>query len=377
MGTGKGSDKMSYAVIHMQKIKMGGTRGIQNHNERLKESHTNPDIDYSKTHLNKDLHQKDLEKTYYNRIRDRIKELDLPKAVRKDAVTMCGFICTSDREYFDKLTQSEQDRFFKESYEFLKNRYGEKNIVASTVHYDEKTPHLHYYIVPVTSDRRLSAKNIFTRTELKRLQTEYPQHMQSKGFELERGITSERKHLDTQEFKLQTKKQDIERTNEKLEELQEHLNTEENKIRELELQRDTIKSDLNALENDFDKVKVLKVDFDKVNALKGKYGLLNKNKITIDKKDFEELKDIAKKQHVLERKIQVLKQDNDYMKQDLSKYKSMDARINQAKKEKKMMDMSNELNIIKKYLVETDQIERVRDFARSLNKNQSYEHGRS
>jgi Chromosome segregation ATPases len=212
---------MSYAVIHMQKIKMGGVRGIQNHNERIKESHTNPDIDYSKSSQNKIIDNQPDDKTYYNRIRDRIKDLDLPKAVRKDAVTMCGFICTSDKAFFEKMTPEQQDQFFQESYNFLKERYGEKNIVAATVHLDETTPHMHYYMVPVTTDGRLSAKDIFTKTELQRLQTEYHRHMKSEGFDLDRGVSSDRKHLDVQEFKLETKKQEIAKTRAELDKLQE------------------------------------------------------------------------------------------------------------------------------------------------------------
>lgn len=200
---------MSYAVVHMQKIKMGGVRGIENHNERLKESHTNPDIDYEKSHLNKDLFDPNGadQRTYYNRVRDRIKELELPKAVRKDAVVVTGFVCTSDKAFFDKLPQAEQDRFFKQSYDFLKDRYGEKNVVASTIHYDEKTPHMHCYIVPVTEDGRLSAKDIFTRTELRELQNDYHRNMKENGFDLERGVSADgkRKHVEMQEFKIQTK----------------------------------------------------------------------------------------------------------------------------------------------------------------------------
>jgi hypothetical protein len=209
---------MSFAVIHMQKFKTGGIRGINNHNERLKESKTNPDINPEKSYLNESLHTEFPQRTYYNRVKDRIKELKLSKAVRKDAVTMCGFICTSDREYFDKLTQTEQKRFFIASYDFLKNRYGINNIVAATVHYDEKTPHMHCFIVPVTENGRLSAKSIFTRTELRNLQSDYPKYMNDKGFEIERGISSDgkRKHLDTQEFKIQTKQQEIEKNNKTL-----------------------------------------------------------------------------------------------------------------------------------------------------------------
>lgn len=229
---------MSYAVIHMQKIKTGGIRGIQNHNERLKESKTNPDIDTTKTHLNKDLHGDD-NRTYYNRVKDRIKELNLPKAVRKDAVTMCGFVCTSDKAFFDKLPQSEKDRFFKESHDFLKDRYGEKNVVASKVHYDEKTPHMHCYIIPVTKDNRLSAKNIFTRSELQKLQTEYHKHMNDKGFDLERGLSSDgkRKHLDTQEFKLQTKKEDIIKATETLSKASENTKGVLDKLNKVEAKR--------------------------------------------------------------------------------------------------------------------------------------------
>ena len=243
---------MSFAVIHMQKIKTGGIRGIQNHNERLKESKTNPDIDPTRTHLNKDLKGDD-DRTYYNRVKDRIKELDLPKAVRKDAVTMCGFVCTSDKAFFDNLPQSEQDRFFKESHDFLKDRYGEKNVVASKVHYDEKTPHLHCYVVPVTEDGRLSAKNIFTRSELQKLQTEYHKHMNNKGFDLERGISSDgkRKHLDTQEFKLETKKEEIQKATETLSKTEKDIKGVINQLDKVEAKPKRFSSNLTISQEDY------------------------------------------------------------------------------------------------------------------------------
>jgi len=215
---------MSYAVLHMQKIKMGGVRGIENHNERLKESHTNPDINYEKSHLNRDLYNSNGadQRTYYNRVRDRIKELELPKAVRHDAVVVTGFLCTSDKEFFDKLPQAEQDRFFKQSYDFLQKRYGEKNVIASTVHYDEKTPHMHCYIIPVTEDGRLSCKDIHTPSELRDLQTKYHQHMRENGFDLERGVPSDgkRKHVEMQEFKIQTKYDQLKAKEAELEKLE-------------------------------------------------------------------------------------------------------------------------------------------------------------
>ena len=59
------------------------------------------------------------------------------------------------------------------------------------VHMDEKTPHMHFLHVPVTPDGRLNAKEIYTRESLKKLQTELPRHLQSSGFDLQRGVEQE------------------------------------------------------------------------------------------------------------------------------------------------------------------------------------------
>ncbi len=72
---------------------------------------------------------------------------------------------------------------------------------------DEKTPHMHFLHLPVTEDGRLNANKIYTRESLKMLQTELPRHLQSRGFDLQRGIEQEpgakKKHLNTREFKQQ------------------------------------------------------------------------------------------------------------------------------------------------------------------------------
>lgn len=46
---------MSYAVTHMMKMKSHDLKGMQFHNQRERESRTNPDIDETKTHENYDL----------------------------------------------------------------------------------------------------------------------------------------------------------------------------------------------------------------------------------------------------------------------------------------------------------------------------------
>ena len=155
---------MSYLVLHMDKFKKEAIRGIQSHNRRERESHSNPDIDYDRSAANYELHEAAA-------IQNRIDELLLVKAVRKDAVRMCGLIVTSDKAFFDGLTPEETRRFFEESKAFLTEFVGAENVVSAMVHMDEKTPHMHFLHVPVTPDGRLSANSIYTRASLKKLQT--------------------------------------------------------------------------------------------------------------------------------------------------------------------------------------------------------------
>lgn len=197
---------MSFLVLHMDKFKKEAVRGIQSHNERERESHSNPDIDYERSGHNYDLHES-AAGNYAEAIQNRLDDLLLVKAVRKDAVRMCGLIVSSDSAFFEKLPPEENRRFFKESAAFLTEFVGAENVISAKVHMDEKTPHMHFLHVPVTPDGRLNAKEIYTRQSLKKLQTELPRHLQSRGFDLQRGVEQEpgakKKHLNTREFKQQ------------------------------------------------------------------------------------------------------------------------------------------------------------------------------
>ena len=120
---------------------------------------------------------------------------------------MCGLIVTSDSTFFQKLSPEDTRRFFEESKAFLTDFVGAENVISAMVHMDEKTPHMHFLHVPVTPDGRLNANKIYTRQSLRKLQSELPAHLQSRGFAIERGVEqtpgSAKKHLDTREFKQQ------------------------------------------------------------------------------------------------------------------------------------------------------------------------------
>lgn len=120
---------------------------------------------------------------------------------------MCGLIVSSDTSFFTRIGKDETRRFFKEAAAYLTDFVGRENVISAMVHTDEKTPHMHFLHVPVTPDGRLSANSIYTRASLKKLQTDLPIYLQSRGFDIQRGVeqkpSSAKKHLNTREFKQQ------------------------------------------------------------------------------------------------------------------------------------------------------------------------------
>ena len=82
---------------------------------------------------------------------------------------------------------------------------GEENIISAVVHMDEKTPHLHLCFVPLTKDKRLSAKEILgNKKSMIRWQDDFYACMAERWPELERGtpaVETKRRHLTPQWYK--------------------------------------------------------------------------------------------------------------------------------------------------------------------------------
>ncbi|EPZ04218.1 MobV family relaxase [Staphylococcus aureus] len=192
---------MSMIVARMQKMKAENLVGIGNHNQRKTKNHSNPDIDISLSKLNYDL--VDRTQNYKTDIENFINEnKSTTRAVRKDAVLVNEWIISSDKDFFDNLTESEIENFFERSKDYFAEKFGEKNIRYATVHLDESTPHMHMGIVPFDKDNKLSAKRVFNRQALRDVQEELPKYLQDFQFEIARGQKgSERKNLTVPEFK--------------------------------------------------------------------------------------------------------------------------------------------------------------------------------
>ena len=87
----------------------------------------------------------------------------------------------------DKATPEQEKAIFQRSLQWLADKYGADRIVTASIHRDEATPHLSAFVVPLTQDKRLSAKEfIGSRDKMRADQTSYAGCVADLG--LERGI---------------------------------------------------------------------------------------------------------------------------------------------------------------------------------------------
>lgn len=231
---------MSYAIMRMEKRNAGNIVGMFKHNERKNENYSNEDINRELSSQNYQLIECD---SYKEKINQEIKErYKVNKSIRKDAVLCVETVFTSDKEFFDKLTPEQERLYFEKSVEFLKEQFGEKNIIFATVHKDETTPHLHAGFIPMTDDGRLSYKNfVNSKYDLIKLQDKYFEKMVEFFPELERGQNSKEtkaRHLANQEYKIQQKEKAMEL---QLEQINKNAMELEEKKKKLEAKKERLK----------------------------------------------------------------------------------------------------------------------------------------
>jgi hypothetical protein len=195
---------MPQAIIRIAKIKTkGAAQGKTKHNYRLMDT---PNADPERTAtLNQELVNTD-RLDYWSLAEARIEEgiaktaRGKPRTVREDQVRAVEIVLTASPDWFKRGEDRQAEdvrgsQWVTDNLDFLKNKYGEKNVVSFTLHQDETTPHIHAVVIPLTEKGRLSADTLFNPDTLTQLQTDYAQAMAPHG--LERGVEgSRRQHQD-------------------------------------------------------------------------------------------------------------------------------------------------------------------------------------
>lgn len=167
-------------MAHLKKFNRSQTSRIIDHCERKNKVYGNEKIDQNKTALNYSFVENG-----HERLKKRLSEVHCIN--RKDVNVCCSWVVTLPAVLKD-LSEENQRVFFKKTFNFLKKRYGEKNVISATVHYDETTPHLHFSFVPVVFDEKkerykVSAKERVNRADLQSFHKDLEQE-----FEMDLGI---------------------------------------------------------------------------------------------------------------------------------------------------------------------------------------------
>jgi vacuolar-type H+-ATPase subunit D/Vma8 len=185
---------MSYAVLRIAKIKTPQQASAKTaHNYR---AHTLSNVDQDAPHPNQE-YLNFSKRDYGELAAERIAQV-VTRKVRADQVRAVEVVLTGSPEAFERdesgrAVNYSNSQWAQDNLHFLQNKYGRENVVSFTLHQDEKTPHIHAVIVPITPDGRLAAKELFTPQTLRELQTEYAHAMRAHG--MERGIEhSQTKH---------------------------------------------------------------------------------------------------------------------------------------------------------------------------------------
>jgi hypothetical protein len=197
-----------YTILRMTKHQnAGAARSLEAHHERKKKEYqSNPDIITELSHLN--FHYIQPEQSYKKAIEGRIAEAaeeNPAMLVRSNSVRFIDVLITGSPMFFTLESNEKKNLYFNTAMEFMKEKVGERNIVASVVHLDEKSPHMHLIFVPITKDNRLSAKEIIGGPKgLTQWQDEFHSYMAERIPGLQRGRSKRltgREHIPTQTLK--------------------------------------------------------------------------------------------------------------------------------------------------------------------------------
>lgn len=211
---------MGYAVLHLEKAKGTDSR-MSAHIERT----VHPkNTDRTRTHLNRELVQ--FPEGVRNRtqaIAHRIETAGIRRKVSANQVKAIRILLTgSNKDMKQMEAEGRIEDWCNDSLKWIRETYGEQNLVSAVLHMDEKTPHIHATVIPIVTgerrkagqeeqngkkkyrkknpqDVRLCADDVMARHRLKHYQDTYAQAMNKYG--LQRGVDgSLARHISTMQY---------------------------------------------------------------------------------------------------------------------------------------------------------------------------------
>lgn len=255
--------KTSGVALHFEKHKGNdtGVNGLQRHNERIPGSkHGNKNIDDTRTHENvflrtsPDKYNKQITEIITNNREGQM------KGVRKNAVRMVEATVQLSGKVLDE-SENDQEQVLRSSFEWLKQKFGDENILSAVIHKDETNMHLHFDFVPL-KEGRLIAREIISRPKLQQYQREFLEFLQDEhaNMNFKRG-ESETKGLSQHDFEIveaekkrlndenEAYVERLEKREDDIDKREDSIEQRENYLESRELQLDSKEQNLKSREN--------------------------------------------------------------------------------------------------------------------------------
>ena len=168
---------MSFAILRTAKLKsFGEIGGSLSHNYR---DRSTPNANPQQTPNNE--HSLSSAELVMSAIKNK-----LPEKRRKDAVLCVEYLITASPDWVG-WHKSDEQKYFDDAKRWLEDRHGKDNVIATTIHRDESTPHMIAYVVPLVDGKLNAKKFLGGREKLSKMQTDFADNV-GKSVGLVRGL---------------------------------------------------------------------------------------------------------------------------------------------------------------------------------------------
>ena len=320
-------------MAHVTKFTGGAMGHMLQHYDRTKEIEN---IDTERSHLNYNLAADEQPLPQLDFIHQRLSEVRVQN--RKDVNKLCDWVVTAPKD----LPEQEQMAFFKASYDFCKERYGEENVVSAYVHMDEVTPHMHFAFVPIVQDKKrggykVSAKECVNRRDLQTYHKDLEAYV-SKALGHEVGILNEATkegNKSIEELKRQSATERLQEATEKASKI----------VSKAQTQAQVIKDSLIAVKAEYEAKKAYVREADKVSQVSMMYpteakitekGLVHKQKFVTVPAEMWEAK------HVSANEKGYLQKANEALESNLQEFRSTTSSKNLGTLQRRVQELEKE-----------------------------------
>lgn len=185
---------MSKLAVHIQHFKKGSVGGVATHNwykRGEKDVHSNQDIDPARSKENVQLIVPETD--LYQDVKALVD--GSTGRVTAASIWLSEWIVYPPEDLQDPLTADKEKvvEYFADVREWMQQQG--YTIPMAVIHMDESTVHCHFDTVPLTAEGKLSRKEIYTRSRLSSIHTDLAEHLAAKGWDIQRGDSTEGKQV--------------------------------------------------------------------------------------------------------------------------------------------------------------------------------------